>query len=168
MTDENSLDTREIRAARLKERIYVTFVALAVVLSLRAHGSEVQEAFVTLAVTVLGTVLAVFVADLTSHIVVHERGPTAHEVRVVLVSSFGAITSVFLTFVFLGVSAIGLWPVETALTAAMIALIASLVLSGWVAVRHLPLTWWQRLVALGGEALLGLAVIGLQLTAHGG
>jgi hypothetical protein len=41
------------------------------------------------------------------------------------------------------------------------------VVIGWVAVRRLELRWWQRLLALGAEAVLGLAVVGLQVLAHG-
>jgi hypothetical protein len=34
-------------------------------------------------------------------------------------------------------------------------------------VRRAKLTWWQRLIALGAEFLLGLAVVALELLAHG-
>lgn len=165
MTDD--LQTREVRAARLKERIYVTFVALAVVLALRAQDADAGKAIATLAVTVLGTLLAVFVADFTSHFVVHERGLTRGELRVALLSSFGALTSLVLPFVFLLLALLGVWTTDGALLASNIALLVSLVVSGWVAVRKLRLSWWQRLFALGGEALLGLAVVGLQVLAHG-
>lgn len=165
---EPSLETREIRAARLKERIYVTFVALAVVLTLRSHHVEAPEAILTLLVTVLGTLLAVFVADLTAHVVVHERGLTRHELNVALLSSFGALGAVALPFLFLLLALLGVWETDGALAASFVALLVSLILSGWVAIRHLQLTWWQRLFALLGEAVLGLAVVGLQLLAHGG
>ena len=38
---------------------------------------------------------------------------------------------------------------------------------GYLAIRRLRLAWWQRLVALGAEALLGVLTAGLQLLAHG-
>ncbi|UOR01470.1 hypothetical protein MUN77_15280 [Leucobacter allii] len=159
---------RAERAALLKERIYLTFAALAVVLTLGSHGHvEPGDAVVTLLVTVFGTLSAVFTADLISHIVAHGRLMTAAELRHAAVTTFGALGAVALPFVFLGISALGTWPVEHALRAAAAALVASLVAIGWIAVRRIPLSWWQRLVALGAEAALGLGVIALQLLAHG-
>ena len=161
-------EDRSGRAALLKERIYVTFAALAVVLTLISHGAETAgEAAITLGVTVLGTLLAVFTADVISHIVVHERMLTRAEAAHTVRSTFGAIAAVIAPFVFLGLAGLGVWSATVALTASAIALLASLVLIGYVAVRRIPLTWYQRLVALGAEAVLGLAVIGLQLLAHG-
>ena len=160
---------RQERADRLKERIYLTFAALAVVLALNAHGAiDAGVAIRTLLVTVLGTLLAVFVADVVSHMVVHERGTTPAELRHAIGSSFGALSAVGLPFVFLLLALFGLWSTATALTASSIALIAALVVIGYAAVRRIPMPWWQRLIALGAEAALGLAVVGLQLLAHGG
>ncbi|WP_341940181.1 hypothetical protein [Microbacterium sp. LWH10-1.2] len=159
---------RAARAAHLKERIYLTFAALAVVLALSSHGHVTAgEAATTLIVTVLGTLLAVFTADAVSHVVVHGRFFTRQELGHALGSSFGALSSVALPFVFLGLAGLGVWSAEAALRAGTIALVASLVVIGWIAVRRIPLTWYQRLVALGAEAALGLAVIGLQVLAHG-
>jgi len=159
---------RVARAALLKERIYLTFAALAVVLTLASHGHvRAGEAALTLLVTVFGTLSAVFTADLISHIVAHGRMMTRSELRHAVGTSFGALGAVTLPFAFLGVAGLGAWPVERALHAGAIALVVSLVALGWIAVRRIPLTWWQRLVALGAEAALGLCVIGLQLLAHG-
>jgi hypothetical protein len=159
---------RSARAAHLKERIYLTFAALAVVITLSTHGHVTAgEAATTLIVTVMGTLLAVFTADLISHIVAHGRLFTPPELRHAVGASFGALSTVALPFMFLGFAALGSWHVESALRASAIALLVSLVVIGWVAVRRIPLTWYQRIVALGAEAVLGLAVIGLQVLAHG-
>ncbi|MFK0402111.1 hypothetical protein ACIQTT_07245 [Microbacterium sp. NPDC090225] len=159
---------RAARAAHLKERIYLTFAALAVVITLSAHGHvSAGEAATTLIVTVMGTLLAVFTADLISHLVVHERLFTRSELRHALASSFGALGTVVLPFVFLGFAALDAWSTDAALRASAIALLLSLIVIGWIAVRRMPLTWLQRLIALGAEAALGLAVIGLQVLAHG-
>ncbi|WP_336640940.1 hypothetical protein [Microbacterium sp. USHLN272] len=159
---------RAARAAHLKERIYLSFAALAVVITLSAHGHvSAGEAATTLIVTVMGTLLAVFTADLISHLVVHERLFTPPELRHALASSFGALGTVVLPFVFLGFAGLDAWSTDAALRASAIALLASLIVIGWIAVRRMPLTWFQRLVALGAEAALGLAVIGLQVLAHG-
>ena len=159
---------RAARAAHLKERIYLTFAALAVVITLSSHGhATAGQSATTLIVTVLGTLLAVFTADLVSHLVVHGCLFTRAELRHAVGSSFGALSTVVLPFIFLGVAALEVWSTEAALRASAIALLASLIVIGWVAVRRIPLTWFQRLIALGAEAALGLAVIGLQVLAHG-
>ena len=159
---------RERRAAVLNERIYLTFASLAVVLALVGHGDPtVQEALATLGITLAGTVLAVFTADVVSHVVVHEGLPTSGELRHIVGTLVGALGGVALPFVFLGLAALGAWTTERALHASAVALVVALVVIGWLAVRRARITWWQRLLVLGAEAVLGLAVVGLQLLAHG-
>lgn len=164
---EHEQTARERRAAHLKERIYVAFAALAVVLGMMRHQLGPIEAILTLAVTILGLLLAVFTADVVAHLVVHARWMTQPELRHAVRTSFGAMSSLVAPFLFLGAAAIGLLDTWLALLAGAIALIGALVVIGWVAVRRLRLRWWERLLALGAEALLGLAVIGLQVLAHG-
>ncbi|SDS60389.1 hypothetical protein [Jiangella sp. DSM 45060] len=89
------------RADILKERIYITFTALAVVLALRAHAVSAGEAALSLAVVVLGTVLAVLVADVVSHIAVHESLPLRAELRHMARVSFGALGALVLPAVFI-------------------------------------------------------------------
>ncbi|MCX6501336.1 MAG: hypothetical protein NT132_02850 [Microbacterium sp.] len=161
-------EEREGRAERLKERIYLTFTALAVLLALGAHGHvSAGEALRTLAVTVLGMLLAILVADVVSHMVVHERAMVPAEYRHALATSFGALGALVIPFVFLTLSAFGLWQIEGALRGAVVALVVALIVIGLSAIRRLRLRWWQRLIALGAEAVVGIAVIGLQILAHG-
>jgi hypothetical protein len=163
----DDLEKRRARADHLRERIYLTFAALAVVLAIQGHGHpEARDALITLLVTVLGTLAAVFVADLISFTVAHERPMRRPELRHAWWASFGTLGAVAAPFVFLFLALLGVLQVETALRASAIALIAALVVIGWVAVRNIKMTWWQRLVALGAEAVLALGVVGLQLLAH--
>ena len=156
------------RADRLKEGIYVSFAALAVVLSLGSHSTvDATEALVTLAVTALGTTLAVFTADVVSHLVAHQRLMTGAEFRHAGVTTLGATGAVVLPLVLLAVAALGGWSTETALTASAVALLLSLIAFGYLAVRRIRVAWWQRILVLGGEAVLGLIVIALKLIAHG-
>ena len=156
------------RAERLKERIYLTFTALAVVIVLDSHGHTTPgEAITTLAVTCFATLLAVFVADIVSHLAVHGEVHTRDELRRAVAVSLGAIGAVALPFVFLALASFDVWSVDTALSAAKAALIAALVAIGWFAVRRTRAPWWQKLIVLGAEALLGVAVVGLELLAHG-
>lgn len=159
---------REAQAARLKERVYVTFTSLAVVLALVSHAAETTagEAATTLLIAVVGTVLAVFVADFVSHIAAHEAMPSGVELRHMAAVSLGAITVLVLPLVFLGLAAFDVWSVVGALRASAVALVVSLVAIGFLAVRRVKLPIGQRLVVLLAEAVLGLTVIGLELLAH--
>jgi hypothetical protein len=159
-------DDAETRAEALKERVYLTFTALAVVLALRAHTESVAEAALTLLIAVLGTLLAVFLADVVSHIAVHAVLPTRHQLTHMLRISLGAIGAVVLPFVFLAIAARG-WELDKALRASGIALVASLIVIAYVAVRRVRLPLWQRLLVLVAEFALGLLVLALELLAHG-
>lgn len=160
--------TGEQRADRLKERIYITFTALAVVLAIASHASEVEpgEAALTLLVTVGGAVLAVFAADVIAHIAVHRVLPTPVEARHMFAVSFGALATLVLPLAFLLFAMLDRWTIEAALRASTIALIVSLAAIGWLAVRRVKLAWWQRLIVLLLEVVLGVAVVALELLAH--
>lgn len=151
----------------LKERVYLTFTALAVVLALRSHHATASEAAVTLLIAVLGTLLAVFVADVMSHIVAHASLPSRPELRAMVRMSFGTLGVLIFPFVFIGFAISGRWRVEAALQAATIALVSSLVAIGYIAVRRVRLPVWQKLLVLFAEFVLGAAVVGLELLAHG-
>lgn len=161
------MDEPELRAARLKERVYVTFTSLAVVLALRAHHESAEEAATTLAIAVLGTVLAVFVADVVSHVAVHAVLPTRREMSEMARISFGALGVLVLPAIFLGLALADRWDVDRALRASTIALVAALVAIGYLAVRRLRLPAWQRFVVLLSEFALGALVVAVELLAHG-
>jgi ABC-type phosphate/phosphonate transport system permease subunit len=80
----------ERRASALKERIYATFIALAVSIPLSQHSQSVAATAATLALTVVGTLLATFVADLIAHVAVHSALPGQAEVRRMASISAGA------------------------------------------------------------------------------
>jgi hypothetical protein len=167
MGEQSEQDTRQTRADRLKERIYVTFAALAVTVTLTAHGHvTATEAAGSLLVTVLGTLFAVFTADLISHLLVHQRFMTAHELRHAAATTFSAFGAIVLPLIFLAVAMTGAWSTDAALLASAVALLLALVAGGYLAVRRIRLPWWQRLLTLGCEAVLGAVVIVLQLLAH--
>ncbi|MET0433917.1 hypothetical protein [Cellulomonas sp. Y8] len=160
--------TPEERADRLKERVYVTFAALAVVLTLRSHGDVTAGvAATTLLITVGGTLLAVLLADVVSHIAVHAALPTAAEARHMVAVCTGALGVLVLPMIFVGIAATGSWTVDGALRASTIALVASLGVVGWLAVRRVSLPGWQKLLVLAAEVALGIAVVSLELLAHG-
>ncbi|MFI2557736.1 hypothetical protein [Nocardia farcinica] len=164
---DRDVDDRQVRADRLKERIYVTFTALAVVLALRAHQHiDAGRALFTLLLTVAATLSAVFTADVVAHLVVHERLPTRAEVARALHTVAGGLGAVAVPTVFLLLAVAEVWSVHAALRACTIALIVALVAIAYPAVRRTTLTTTQRVLVLGGEAALGTAVIALQTLAH--
>lgn len=160
--------TLEHRAERLKERVYITFTALAVVLALQTHAAEsAGEVLTTLAIAVAGTLLAVFLADVVSHIAVHAGLPTQPELRHMVGVSVGALGAVVLPFAFLAFALADVWTVASALRASTYALVGGLVVIGLLAVRRANLPPGQRLVVLFAEFALGAAVVALELLAHG-
>ncbi|MBW4043000.1 MAG: hypothetical protein HIU86_12915 [Acidobacteria bacterium] len=158
----------EQRGEQLKERVYITFTALAVVLALRAdvHHETVGSAAGTLTVAVIGTLLAVFVADVVAHITVHQALPTRAELRHMVAVVLGAGETLVLPLLIIGLAASGLLSLEVALTISMVILVVTLVAVGYLAVRRLRLPILQRLLVLLAEFALGLLVIALELLAH--
>ncbi len=166
MSDTAPEPDLESRAEHLKERVYVTFTALAVVLTLREHAESPGRAISTLLIAVLATVMAVFVADVISHVAVHAALPTGPEIRHMAQVSFGAIAVVVLPMVFLAFAAADRWEVEQALRAATIALVASLVAVAYLAVRRVKLPPLQRAIVLLAEFVLAGLVVAIELAAH--
>ncbi|MBN8206195.1 hypothetical protein JF550_09510 [Microbacterium esteraromaticum] len=159
---------RAVNAERLKERIYISFAALAVLVALSAHEVAPEAATGTLVITVLGTVTAVFVADMLSHLVVQGGLPTAAELRHALAASFGAATAGIAPVLLLTGAIAGWWSTECALLAGQLCVVLGLVIVAYLAVRRVPMRWWQRIIALGVEALVGSLVVIIQVAAHGG
>jgi len=155
-------------ADRLKERIYLAFTALAVLITLRGHEHiEAREALTSLALAVAGTLAAVIVAEVIAHLVAHERLTNRAELRHILNVATGALGGLTLPFLFLGLAAAGVWKVDGALKAATWAVIVALIVIGYLAVRRAKLPWWQRVLALVAEAGLAVGVVALELLAHG-
>jgi hypothetical protein len=156
------------RAELLKERIYVTFTSFAVTLTLLSHADEVTpgSAALTLVIAVVGTLLAVFVADFISHLAVHSALPSrsqfAHMGRV----SFGSAGTIVLPLLLMGLAAVGLLEVDAALRVSTIVLLLTLVAVSYLAVRRATMPAWLKLVVLLAELVLGVAIVGLELLAH--
>ena len=71
------------------------------VLALQSHAESAARATVTLLIAVVGTLLAVFVTDIVSHLAVHAALPTSRELRHMLRVSFGSLGALALPFIFL-------------------------------------------------------------------
>lgn len=159
---------RELRAETLKERVYLSFAALAVVIAMTSYeGVEAGEVATTLVLTVLGMLLAMLIAEMISHLVRHEALPTRIESLHMLNVTFGSLGAVIIPFALLTASALTGWNVHSALRWSIAWLVLSLVISSYLAVHKLRITPLQKSIVLGAEATLGLVVIALKLLAYG-
>lgn len=79
----------------------------------------------------------------------------------------GASGAVVLPLVFVVLAGTGVWRIEAALRASTIALLVALGVVAFLAVRRVRIPGWQKVLVLLAEVVLGAAVIGLELLAHG-
>jgi len=153
----------------LKERVYVSFISLAVLLALGAHPEDTTPATAlgALLVAAIGAGLAGLVSEIIAHLAVHEhlpsRAETAHLVRV----SSGALATVALPAVVLLLSLAGLLPIAVAVNIAVGVLALTLGAVGFLAVVRSRLPWLAKLGVFFVLFVLGVLVIAVQLLAHG-
>ena len=158
----------QLRADRLKERVYITFSALAVTLALEAEVEHLSIGAIaaTLTVSVVGTLLAVVLADLVAHITVHAAIPDRTELAHIVSTAVGALGVLVIPLLTIGLAATGVISAVVALRAITVVLAATLVAVGYLAARRLRLRIGQRVLVLLAEFGLGLLVIGLEMLAH--
>jgi hypothetical protein len=161
-------DERREAGDRLRERIYVTFTALAILMALNAHGEHLDSPTVlwTLVISVVGVLLAGLASDLVSHMIVHNTLPTAREFRHMLAVASRALTVIVVPVLVLAAAWLGWMPARTAVVIAITALIASLAVIARIAVSRTGLAWWQQLIVLTGIVALGVLVVFLEQLAH--
>jgi hypothetical protein len=119
-------------AARLKERIYATITLTAVVVTLaEAEATDHAEAALTVAVTALGVWLATIVADEQAHRAMSGRGASRAEIRTAMHVSSPLLLSAVGPLVLIGMSALGVMVLVTALLISAAVGVAGLFLLGW-------------------------------------
>jgi hypothetical protein len=151
----------------VREGIYVAFTSLSVTIVLISHPEvAASEAIFVIAVTALGTVIAALTADLVSHLVVHDRFMDGNGLRHALRSSLGALVTIVPPLLIIGGAMAGLWPVVSSLWACVGVLVTTLITIIALAIRGSAVPWWQRGLFLAVVALLGVAVVCLQVLAH--
>lgn len=156
------------RSEALKERVYVTFTALAVTITFERDAGRATPggAALTLALTVVGTLLAVFVSDVIAHMARHSSLPSRTEMAHLVYVSFGSLTVMVVPLALLGLSALGVIEVPTALRAISATLVATLIVVTLFAVRRLRVTFWLKVLALATMSALGMAVLAIELAVH--
>ena len=154
----------------LKERIYVTFIGLAVLLALTGHGAETDAltAVTSLVIAAVGAGLAGLISEIVAHLAVKGSLPDAAEIRFLVRVSAGALATVIIPVVILLFAVAGVLDAQLALTIAVWVMAITLGAIGYLAVfRAKNLPWWTKLAVFGGLLLFGVVVVGVQLLAHG-
>ncbi|GAB3606714.1 hypothetical protein GCM10027413_21230 [Conyzicola nivalis] len=153
----------------LKERIYVSFIGLAVLLALSVHGEETEAftAVTSLLIAAVGAGLAGLISEIVAHLAVKGSLPDATELRFLVRVSSGALATIVLPVVILLLAAAGVLSVPLALTVAVWIMAVTLGAIGYIAVFRASLAWWKKLAVFLGLVLFGLVVVGVQLLAHG-
>jgi len=153
----------------LKERIYVTFIGLAVLLALGGHGAETDPltAVSSLVIAAVGAGLAGLISEIVAHLAVKGNLPDAAEMRFLVGVSAGALATVILPVVILLLALVGWIDTQLALDIAVWVMAITLGAIGYMAVFRASLPWWTKLAVFGGLLLFGLVVVGVQLLAHG-
>ncbi|WCI09115.1 hypothetical protein PJ267_04370 [Arthrobacter sp. OVS8] len=156
------------RAASLKERVYISFTCLAVVLALRSHADETSPAAAaaTLSIVVVGSLLGIFVADLLSHLTVHEELPSRPQLRHMIAVSTESLSVLVTPLLLLTAAGLGLWSTAVALQWAIVVLVVTLFVIGYLAIRRLDLPFRHKALIVFAEVVLSLLVIALELLAH--
>ncbi|MGH1525644.1 hypothetical protein ACRAWC_16990 [Leifsonia sp. L25] len=163
-----TVEERREAGDRLRERIYVTFTALAILMALNAHGEHLDSPTVlwTLVISVVGVLLAGLASDLVSHMIVHNTLPTAREFRHLLGVASRALTVIVIPVLVLAAAMLGWMQARTAVVIAITALIASLAVIARIAVSRTGLASWKQLIVLVGIVALGVLVVFLEQLAH--
>lgn len=153
---------------RLRERIYATFTALAVLMALNAHEEHPEPLTVlwTLLISVVGVLLAGLASDLVSHMIVHSTLPSGRELRHMLAVASRALGVLAVPAGALLLANAGTMEMRGAMTTAIVALIASLAVVARIAVSRTGLPGWKQLVVLIAIVALGVLVVFLEQLAH--
>ena len=149
-------------ALYFKERIYATFTGLAILLVVESAGHpDAQHATLALLLGVLGIV----VADIISHLAVHQHLPGGRDMRILLRIAGGALSTVIVPGILLILAWSGVLELEGAIRASVIVYLVTLGLVGWFAVRRSLLPWWKQLLVLAVLIVLALGAVFIQILA---
>lgn len=154
--------------AMLKERVYVAFTALAVLIATTSHGHapSAGAAALSLVVTVAAVLMASFIADIIAHSAVHAALVTREEMKHLLKVVWGAAGAVFGPLALLGLSALDVLDVSLALQLGQWWLVLALAFFAFLAMRRMRLGFWRTAMLMCLLAAVGVVVILLQLLAH--
>jgi hypothetical protein len=164
LPDDATPDERREAGDRLRERIYATFTALAILMALNGHGDGLDplNVLLTLLISVGGVLLAGLASDLISHMIVHNTVPSAREFRHMVAVASRALTVIAVPAIMLLIAAGGAVTVHTAMTVGVV----SLAVIAQLAVKRTNLSSGKRILVLAAIVALGVAVVALEQLAH--
>lgn len=166
----SSAATTSIAVQYLKERIYVSFTGLAIVLVLyNAPGHhDAPHAFFVLLLGLLGVTTAAFTSDVIAHLAVHRHFPHGRELQVLGRVSLSALSTAVIPLILIALAWGEIIDLSTALIISAYLYIGLLGLIGWAAVRRAHLSVGQKLGVATILVILALIVLAIQTLAHGG
>ena len=88
---------------------------------------------------VIGSLLGIFVADLLSHLTVHSKLPTGDELHHMITVSADGLGVLVTPLLLLTAAGLGLWSTAAALGWAIVVLVVSLAVVGFLAIRRLEI-----------------------------
>ncbi|WP_460809913.1 hypothetical protein [Microlunatus endophyticus] len=144
------------------------FTVLAVLLALSIHAEQTAPgmAALTLFITVLGILLAGLGADLIAYTVAHAAVPDRREVGQMIRVAGGALLSVVVPMILIGLSGLGVIRLARALTISQIVIMVTLGVIALIALRRVPLPLWQRAALVATLMAIGAFAVVLELVAH--
>ncbi|WP_372984757.1 hypothetical protein [Microbacterium sp.] len=156
------------RAETLREAIYVAFTLLAVLLIELTHPPlEPLILAGTVTVTVVALTCTMFAADVVSHLVSHDTAMNREQLRHATRAAFTPLLIAVVPVVALLLSGAGWWSAAMAVTLSVASIGIALGAVGWFAVRGLRSDWPRRFVLIVGLLGTVIAILGVQLLAHG-
>jgi hypothetical protein len=165
----HDLDDPEEARPRVRERVYVTFTGLAVLLAfgVNAEAADGWTIASALLIGVVGAVLAGFFADVIAELAVGGRAPRAKAMAGYIGVSTSALATAVVPLAFLAAAGLGWIEVSTALVFAIGTMALGLAVIAFAAVARAELPWWAKLAVFVGELLFAAVVIVVKLLAHG-
>jgi hypothetical protein len=115
---------------------------------------------------VIGSLLGIFVADMLSHLTVHSQLPTGEELHHMIAVSAEGLGVLVTPLLLLAAAGLGIWSTAVALGWAVVVLVVSLAVVGFLAIRNLEIPLRHKAAIMFAEVVLSLLVIGLELVAH--
>ena len=138
---------------RLRERIYVTFTTLAILMATNAHGDALDSP------GILWTLVV-------SHMIAHSTLPSVREFRHMVAVSSRALGVLVVPLISIGLAVFDVIEDRTGLVIAIVALIASLAVIARIAVSRTGLSGWRQFAVLLAIVALGVLVVLLESLAH--
>lgn len=160
-------DSPETASEFLKERIYatITLIALLATLWQAANHFTARGAALSVAGTTIALWLAVGVSSRMSYHVVNGKQMSSRVYLTILRTHSALLAPAFPVLFLIGISALGILTLKTALFASMIILLLSFAGFSLMAGRRIHSNWPEILITSAFEIALGVGVILLKVVA---